>query len=141
MPDTPALYPSYLLRVELDETRDLGSTRAGHRRITPILGGWMREMGGELRARVLPGGADRQVVRIDGTVDIDARYTAERDDGSLIEIHATGIRRTDAAGLYFRVMVRFECSDGEGDPLQNALYIADGIRAEAAVLHTVYRVG
>ena len=45
------------------------------RRIVPILGGTV--IGPRLTAEILPGGADWQVVRPDGTLEVVARYTLD----------------------------------------------------------------
>ncbi|RGE20030.1 DUF3237 domain-containing protein [Leucobacter sp. wl10] len=143
----PGLVPVCEVIVELGEALDFGRTRDGARRFTPILGGELRGIAdaqaGEavrgLRAEILPGGGDRQLVRPDGAVDIDARYDARTAAGSPIGLHATGIRRATADGSYFRVALRFETSDPALAELQDALYVADGVREAGRVRHTVYR--
>lgn len=168
----PALAPVAEVVVELGEPLDFGRTRDGVRRFTPILGGELRGIPGSpagealrgLRAEILPGGGDRQLVRADGAVEIDARYDARTADGALIGLHAAGLRRvldpgdpepgagtSDApvggtpgtpggAGVYFRVALRFETADPALAELQNALFVADGVREADRVRHTVYRV-
>lgn len=97
----PSLAAVATVTVDLGEPLDFGRTRDGLRRITPILGGELRGIPGSdagealrgLRAAILPGGGDRQLVRPDGTVEIDARYDARAAGGSLIGLHATGLRR------------------------------------------------
>ncbi len=140
------LTPAFELEVDLGESMDLGVTRSGHRRVTPIIGGELRSIGsgpeGEvLRARVLAGGADRQLVRPDGAIEIDARYTAETNEGAVLDIHAVGLRRPVRDGVYFRVSVRFECDRFSSAGLQDSLFIADGVREQTRVRHLVYRVG
>ena len=134
------------IRVELGEQMDSGFVRDGRRRFTPILGGSFSALGAGgplagLDAEILPGGGDRPLVRIDGPIEIGARYLPRTADGELIEIGARGIRRADAGGVYFRVAMRFATAAPELAALQDALYIADGVREAGAVRHTVYRVG
>lgn len=167
----PLLTPVCEVTVELGESLDFGATRDGARRFTPILGGELRGItnsdAGEavrgLWAAILPGGGDRQLVRSGGAVEIDARYHARTEEGTLLGIHATGIRRTDPAktvsgapsgvsdeptgttgsappSVYFRVMIRFETSNPALAELQDALFVADGVREADRVRHTVYRV-
>lgn len=85
----PLVAPStrfvYEALVELEPTRPLGDGPLGERRIVPITGG--RFEGPRLRGRVLPGGADRQLVRADGVRELDALYELETDDGAVITVH------------------------------------------------------
>jgi hypothetical protein len=48
--------------------------------------------GERLSGRVLPGGADWQVIRADGVADLDARYALETTDGALIYVRNRGYR-------------------------------------------------
>ncbi|QZY51707.1 DUF3237 domain-containing protein [Leucobacter tenebrionis] len=151
----PELAPVCEIVVELGEPRGFGLTRDGERRFTPIVGGELRgiadaEIGDAvraLRAEILPGGGDRQLVRAassqpDGTtaLEIDARYDARSPEGALIGVHATGIRRAGVSGVYFRAMIRFETADPALAELQDALFVADGVREADRVRHTVYRL-
>ncbi|WP_449280899.1 DUF3237 domain-containing protein [Leucobacter sp.] len=144
----PGLTATARVTVELGEPLDFGRTRDGLRRFTPILGGELRGIpdadAGEavraLRAEILPGGGDRQLVRPEGVVEIDARYDARTAAGALIGLHATGVRRAITDGVYFRVALRFETADPGLAELQGALYVADGVREADRVTHTVYRV-
>ena len=168
----PALVPVAEIVVRLGPSIDFGETRDGRRRVTPILGGeltWfgigdgggVGSVGGgagvgaasaphglrDLRARILPGGGDRQLVRVDAAtgdeiVEIDARYDAVAESGAPIGIRASGVRRRPSGegGVYFRVALRFETADPALAELQNALFAADGARLADEVRHTVYRV-
>ena len=73
---------------------ELGDTPQGRRRIIGITGG--RFSGERLSGRVLPGGADWQVIRADGVADLDARYTLETSDGALIYVRNRGYRHGPA---------------------------------------------
>ena len=59
-------------------------------RIIPIAGGDF--YGPQIRATVLPGGADWQVLRHDGVAELEARYTLRCDDGALIYVRNHGLR-------------------------------------------------
>ena len=63
----------FLCRIEvaLEPVRDLGETPLGRRRIIGITGGTFS--GPRLSGKVLPGGADWQLVRADGVACLDAR--------------------------------------------------------------------
>ncbi|PBC47452.1 DUF3237 family protein [Rhodococcus sp. ACPA1] len=55
------------------------------RRVIPIAGG--RAAGPHLHGVVLPGGGDWQIIRPDGSVDIDVRCTVRAEDGSHLLVH------------------------------------------------------
>ena len=69
---------------DIAPTLDLGEGPLGHRRMVPILGGVFE--GPRIRGKVLPGGADRQLVRKDGVTDLHAVYELETDDGAIIGV-------------------------------------------------------
>lgn len=90
------------------------------RRVIGILGGEV--LGPKIHGKVLPGGADFQVIRPDHTTDLEARYVLETDAGSLIYVVNTGYRHgppeamerlqrgeaVDPSLIYFRCTPRFE---------------------------------
>ena len=82
--------PIFQIHAELASITSLGRTPYGERRIIDILGGTVR--GARLNGRVLPGGADWQIVRTDGAADIQARYTIETDAGARILVSSEGLR-------------------------------------------------
>ena len=120
------LQPLFRAEIALAAAQELGETPQGRRRIIGITGG--RFSGERLSGRVLPGGADWQVIRSDGVADLDARYTLETADGALIYVRNRGYRHGPAEilrrlasgenvdpGLYYmRTTPRFET----GDPRQ-----------------------
>jgi len=69
---------------ELAPTMALGEGPLGERRIGPILGGSFA--GPRIRGRVLPGGADRQLVRRDGVRRLEAIYELQAEDGAVIGV-------------------------------------------------------
>ncbi|WP_431246482.1 DUF3237 family protein [Leifsonia xyli] len=155
----PALEAVLDVVVELGDLVDHGTTRSGHRRVIPILGGTMRGLG--RFASILPsaqierGGADWQVVRPDGAIDVDTRYTARTPQGALIYLQTSGVRTgsaeilaalgrgeiVDPASYYFRLLVRFETSALDLQELEHGLFIASAARDAGRVTYTVYRVG
>ena len=60
--------PIFTVHAELGAIIILGNTPYGERRIIDIIGGTVR--GARLNGRILPGGADWQIVRGDGAADI-----------------------------------------------------------------------
>ena len=72
--------------VQVSPRQDLGMSPAGERFIIPIVGGqFAGDIDGHvLRGRVLPGGADRQLLRPDGIKELDALYEMQHDDGTVL---------------------------------------------------------
>jgi hypothetical protein len=60
------------------------------RRVIGINGGEV--MGARLHGKILPGGAEFQVIRADHTTELDARYVIETHSGALIYVVNTGFR-------------------------------------------------
>src|SRR6476469_11259471 len=82
--------PIFTIFAELEGITGLGRTPYGERRVIGILGGRVR--GPKLNGRVLPGGADWQIIRSDGAADIKARYIIETGAGALIMVTSEGLR-------------------------------------------------
>lgn len=141
----------FSITVDLGRSRTLGETRNGESQFTPILKGEIIPENSaltnsafpRLRATVLPGGGDQQRIISDGRLEIDARFMAETDHGSLIQIHALGLRRPPELGEvdpYFWVTLRFATSDPALAALERNLFVADGKRLDSQVLHRVYLI-
>ena len=81
-PAAPPLSFVMMLNVTVGAPVEIGTVARGRRRVIPIVGG--RFEGPQLRGRVLPDGADWQIVRADMFTELDARYVLETDDGSRI---------------------------------------------------------
>jgi hypothetical protein len=147
----PGLEPAFEVEVALGPLEDHGQTRRGHRRVVPIVGGAVRWA---FEGRILAGGADWQIVRPDGAIDVDARYTAKTPGGALVLIHATGVRSgapevleallrgepVDPADYYFRTVVTLEASAAELAALQDSIFVAAAAREADRVTYTAYRV-
>ena len=145
------LAPLMQIRVTLEPVRDLGDTPLGRRRIIGITGG---SFSGRLSGRVLPGGADWQIVRADGTADLDARYTLETSDGALIYVHNRGYRHgpreviarlvkgedVDPALYYMRTTPWFETSAPAYDWLNRIVCVGTGARRPAGVELELFEV-
>ena len=99
MPPSPILadHPPLLLGnrllwtalVDVGATEDLGPSPAGHRFIVPITGGsfWGADGIERLSGSVVPGGADRQLLRPDGVKQLEAIYEMRTDEGIILSIH------------------------------------------------------
>jgi hypothetical protein len=103
---------------------------------------------------VLPGGADWQIVRSDGVVEIQARYTLDLDRLGLVYVVNSGIRRADPAVIarlnagepvdeseyYFRTAPQFETADPAAQWLMQSIFVATGKRNPASVEIRFWRV-
>jgi hypothetical protein len=144
--------PIFRIHAELADILHLGHTPYGDRRIINILGG--RVEGARLSGRILPGGADWQIVRPDGVADLCARYTIETDQGARILVASDGLRHgppaiierlargevVDPALYYFRTAMRFETADPSVAWLNRIIALARGAREQRAVRLEVYEV-
>jgi Protein of unknown function (DUF3237) len=90
--DNPALVTEFAFaaRVTIDKPLVIGDSAYGLRRVVPITGGVVS--GPQLHGKVLPGGADWQYVRADGALVVDAQYTLQTEDGTLIMLVNKGLR-------------------------------------------------
>jgi hypothetical protein len=144
--------PIFTIYAELADILRFGPTPYGERRVIHILGG--RVTGPKLNGRILPGGADWQIVRTDGASDVQARYTIETDSGAHILVNSEGLRHgppevlarllrgeaVDPSEYYFRTAMRFETGDTSLDWLNRVLTVAKGAREANAVRLDVYEV-
>jgi hypothetical protein len=134
-----------------------GLNSRGLRRIIPITGGTLR--GPRLNGRVLPGGADFQLVVSDTAADLDARYIIELDGpefgGEHIYVQNRALRRgsttdiarlvrgepVDPAAVYFRGAPTFEVSSPALIWLTESLFVTTGARLPDRVEMGLYRIG
>lgn len=138
--------------ITLAPPQELGDSPLGRRRIIPITGGTFR--GERLSGRVLPGGADWQIIRSDGVAELDARYTLETEDKALIYVRNFGYRHGPAEVLqrlaagepvdpslyYMRTTPRFETGAERYRWLNRIICVATGARRAAAVELEVFEV-
>lgn len=133
-----------------------GLNSRGKRRIIPITGG--RLDGPQLQGRVLPGGADFQIVVSDTCADLDARYLIQLDGphhGEHIFVQNRALRRgsaediarlvrgepVDPQAIYFRCVPSFEVSCASLQWLTQSVFIGTGARYPDRVLISLFRVG
>lgn len=107
------------LSVDVGEVLSMGLGPIGERRRVDILGGTFE--GPRMKGTVLPG-ADWQLLRSDGVLDLDARYALRAEDGALVHVLSQGMRHgppevmarlargeeVDPASYVFRSVMRFE---------------------------------
>jgi hypothetical protein len=144
--------PIFTIEADLDAMMSLGPTPYGERRFVGISGGSVS--GAKLNGRILPGGADWQIMRADGAADIQARYIIETDKGARVMVDSKGLRhgppevierlargdKVDPALYYFRTVMRFETADPELHWLNRILALARGAREARRVTLEVFEV-
>ena len=92
----------------------------------PIIGGTFEGHGDlNIRGRILPGGADAQIICDDGLTEADAQYVLETDRGALV---------------YFRTVPTFETSASELQMLTRSTFVGSGERYPSEVVLWFWRV-
>ena len=146
------LEPLLTADITLAAAQELGETPQGRRRIINITGGSFR--GERLSGKVLPGGADWQVIRGDGVADLDARYTLETADGALIYVRNHGYRHgpadvlkklssgeeVDPSLYYMRTTPLFETGDARYAWLNRLICVGSGARKKNSVHLEIFEV-
>jgi hypothetical protein len=127
-------------------------TPQGATRYVPIVGGTVSGPG--LKATILAG-ADLQVVRADGVIDIEAHYMMRTDDNVIISVVNRGLRHGPAAVMarlakgevvprdqyYFRTVSQLQAPVGSRyEHLNKALFIATAEREAGGAALYFYRL-
>ncbi|MFC1839584.1 DUF3237 domain-containing protein [Thermodesulfobacteriota bacterium] len=103
---------------------NFGKSKYGERRIIPITGGTFK--GPNIEGTVVPGGADWQLTRPDGDVELYARYTLKTNDGALIQVQNRVLFHMPKDGKppYSRSVIDFEApSDSKHAWLNHAIFL------------------
>jgi hypothetical protein len=149
---TPSLRFFADLSVLVDKPQEVGETAHGLRRLIPIVGG--SAVGVGWSARVLPGGADFQLVVNDHLAELDARYCLETDGGDLIYVQNRAIRTgppeliarlvrgepVDPAGIYFRCCPSFETASPALRWISERMFVGTGARYPDQVVMRFFEV-
>lgn len=152
LPTAPPLEFVCELTVKIGPALTVGETPHGIRRIIPITGGTFS--GPALKGTIIDGGADWQLVRKDGTTELNALYTLKTDDGVLIYVNNKGIRvatpevaqriargeSVSPTEYYFRAVPSFETPPGKYEWLTKTLFVSKGIRNPDAVIIQVWKI-
>jgi len=147
---TPRFEPLMSLAVDVGDVVSMGPAPLGERRVVPIVGGTFE--GPRLRGTVAPGGADWQIARKDGVLDLDARYVLREERGGLVRVVSQGYRHAapeilaalargeavDPATYFFRTVMRFETGADDLAWLNKTIAIATAERKARQVLLTAY---
>ncbi len=122
----------------------LGETPIGRRQSIPITGGTVSGPG--ISGRILPGGADYQLIRSDGAVMIDADYMIETDDHVTIHVRNVGVIVPPAKGqpAYAWAAPKFDAPNGRYSWLNDAIFVSQisgaGDKEHPAVRITIWKV-
>jgi hypothetical protein len=151
---TPELHTQYVFTVtaEIADVTTAGETGHGVRRIIPITGGHVK--GEEVNGRVLPFGADFQIIRGSELIDLEARYAFETDDGAVVYVENKGIRfgpvellqklkrgePVDPKLIYFRTVPKFETGHEKYRWLMQHIFVASAARHADRVVIDVHMV-
>ena len=140
------------LAVDVGEMLSLGPAPLGERRVVNIVGGTFEGSG--LRGEVVPGGADWQIARKDGVLDLDARYALKDQGGAIIRVVSQGYRHAppevlealargedvDPAAYFFRTIMRFETGAPYAEWLNKTIAVATAQRKARQVLLSAYKL-
>ena len=136
LPRTEFLYEAI---VDIGPMVPLGLSPWGERRIIHILGGEFAGPG--LTGVVLPGGADRQLVRADGVTELDALYEMQTDDGVILTVRNNVT--SDGAANYRYSRIAIQAPEGAYAWLNRIVIVGDlaALRPQReAVLIRAYKV-
>lgn len=149
---TIKLSPLFTLEAQVAVPQVTPSGPYGERRFIPVTGG--KFYGERLSGVMLAGGADCQLVRPDGVVEMDVRTTLETDDGVCILMKTLGLRhgpaevlariargeKVDRDEYYFREFVYFEAPEGSYAWLNKLIALGTGERQKEVVILDVYEI-
>src|SRR5581483_4736460 len=150
----PELRTEYAFTIiaEIAEVTTAGDLGYGVRRIIPITGGEVR--GAQVSGKVLPFGADFQIIRPNELIDLEARYAFETDDGAVVYVENRGIRfgpvellqklkrgePVDPKSIYFRTLPKFETGHQNYRWLMEHVFVASAARHVDRVVIDVHMV-
>jgi len=140
------------IKADLGELKSMGPAPLGERRVVDILGGTFE--GPLMRGEVLGGGADWQIARSDGALELDARYALREERGGLVQVISQGMRHgppevmarlargeeVDPADYFFRTVMRFETGAAELAWLNKVIAVASAERKARRAELTAWRL-
>lgn len=149
---TPQLRFFANLRVTLSPPVEVGEVVHGRRRVIPITGGEVEGAGWS--GRVLPGGADFQLIVNDTLAELDARYVLEGQGGQRVYVQNLALRSgppalmarlargepVDPAEIYFRCFPRFETAWPEMAWINERMFVGTGARFPDHVQVSVFEM-
>jgi len=150
----PELQTRYVFTItaRIAEVTSAGDIGTGVRRIIPIIGGEVKGEG--INGKVLPFGADFQIIRPIELIDLEAKYAFETDDGAVVYVENKGIRfgpvelleklkrgePVDPKLIYFRTVPKFETGAEKYRWLMEHIFIGSAARHADRVVSDVHQV-
>ena len=140
------------LAVEVGKPVEVGAVGHGTRRVIPILGGTCTAR--DWTARVVPGGADFQLLVNERMARLEARYVLETDAGDRIYVKNDAVRTAspevmarlvrgepvDPAAVYFRCVPTFEASAPSLAWIMERVFVGTGLRRPNDVVMRFFEV-
>ncbi|MHC2433592.1 DUF3237 domain-containing protein [Bradyrhizobium sp. USDA 4451] len=150
----PTLQTRYVFTItaRIADVTSAGDIGTGIRRIIPIIGG---EVTGEgINGKVLPFGADFQIIRPNELIELEAKYAFETDDGAVVYVENKGIRfgpvellqklkrgePVDPKLIYFRTVPKFETGAERYRWLMQHIFVASAARHADRVVIDVHQL-
>jgi hypothetical protein len=150
----PQLETRYVFTITagIGDVTSAGEIGSGVRRIIPIIGGEVKGEG--VNGKVLPFGADFQIIRPNELIELEAKYAFETDDGAVVYVENRGIRfgpvellqqlkrgePVDPKQIYFRTVPKFETGAEKYRWLMQHIFIASAARHVDRVVIDVHQV-
>ena len=140
------------LSVQVAAPIEVGAVGHGTRRVIAILGGTC--VARDWSAKVLPGGADFQLIVNARMARLEARYVLETDAGDRIYVQNDALRTAapevmarlvrgepvDAKDVYFRCVPRFETSAPTLAWMMERVFLGTGLRRPEEVVMRFFEV-
>jgi hypothetical protein len=140
------------LSVQVGAPIEVGAVGHGSRRVIPILGGTCTAR--DWTARVLPGGADFQLIVNERMARLEARYVLETDAGDRIYVRNDAVRTAppevmarlvrgepvDPGAVYFRCVPSFEASAPSLAWMMERVFLGTGLRRPNDVVMRFFEV-
>src|SRR5512140_3863017 len=150
----PVLETRYVFTItaRIGDVTSVGDLGHGVRRSIPIVGGEVR--GEKVNGKVLPFGADFQIIRPNELIELEAKYGFETDDGAVVYVENRGIRfgpvellqklkrgePVDPKLIYFRTVPKFETGAENYRWLTEHLFVGSAARHADRVVVDVHMV-
>ena len=142
----------FTITARIGEVTTAGEIGTGVRRIIPIIGGEVK--GETINGKVLPFGADFQIIRPNELIELEAKYAFETDDGAVVYVENKGIRfgpvdllqklkrgePVDPDLIYCRTVPKFETGAEKYRWLMENMFIASAARHADRVVIDVLQV-
>lgn len=151
-PPAPKLEFAFELHAEVGKPDEVGAVPGGTRRVIPVLGGTFNGPG--LKGKILPGGADHQLLQSDGFTQLEARYIIQTEQGEMIYVTNRGMRhgpadvlqrlnageRVDPSLIYFRTAATLDTPAPRLQWMARSIFVCVGERYPTEVVVRFYRV-